>query len=369
MTLRHQYTKAEQYDRTAGSTTTINFDNNGVYFPSTTNSSALELSTRLSNTAANHLILGYTKVHDDRDPIGGDFPFLLINDASGGTIRIGSEEFSTANLLDQNTFTLTDNFKLYKRNHTLTFGTHDEFYSFYNVFIGQYFGTYRFASDSAFINGANAIEYDRAYSLIDDAPGDETKAAADFNAMQLGFYVQDEWNVSDKFTLSGGIRLDIPVITTDPAVDTHFNNVTLPILKAAYPIAEDIEAGKAPDGQLMLSPRLGFEYDVTGNRKTIIRGGLGVFTSRIPFVWPGAIFTNNGLTIGRVDETNVGGPVTFRPDVNNQYTNPTFSIPSGEIDLFAKDFKYPQIFRTNLAWDQKFGNGWEFSLKVFSPRH
>jgi hypothetical protein len=364
LTVRHQYTKAEQYDRISGSSTTINFDNNGVYFPSTTNSSAAELQTRFGQSASNELILGYTTVTDDRDGIGTDFPFLLINDVSGGTIRLGTDEFSTANLLDQSTFTLTDNFKLYKGNHTFTFGTHNEFYSFNNIFIGQNFGTYRFASIADFMNGVNAIEYDRSYSLVDDASGDETKAAADFNAMQLGVYLQDQWTLNSKFTLTGGIRLDVPVITTDPVEDTNFNEVALPKMQAAYEVAKDVVAGKAPDGQLMFSPRIGFEYDMDGDRTTILRGGVGIFTSRIPFVWPGAMFTNNGLTVGRVDETNLGGSVVFSPDVNAQYTNPNFAVPSGQVDVFTKDFKYPQVFKTNLALDHKFGNGWQTSFEV-----
>ena len=370
LTLRHQYTKAEQWDRNSGSTTTINFDNNGIYFPSTTNSSALELNSRFGLKTSNNLILGYTSVHDDRDAIGNDFPFVVIRDVSNGQIRLGTEEFSTSNLLDQKTFTLTDNFKIYNNKHTLTLGTHNEFYSFNNIFIGQNFGSYTFPDLNSFITpdslgNYNASGYVRSYSLIDEASGDETKASADFDAMQLGLYAQDEWLVNNKFTLMYGLRLDVPVITTDPVEDVVFND-TVEVFQAAYPVAEGIEAGHAPDGQLMLSPRIGFEYDVKGNRNTIIRGGLGIFTSRIPFVWPGAMFTNNGLTIGRVTEVDLSPQpykVPFIADVNTQYTNPNFAIPSGQVDIFVKDFKYPQVFKTNLAWDQKFGNGFEFSLE------
>jgi len=367
LTLRHQYTYAEQFDRNSGSTTTINFDNNGVYFPSTTNSSAAELNSRFGVNTSNNLILGFTAVHDDRDAIGDDFPFVIIRDQSNGTIRFGTEEFSTSNLLDQTTFTLTDNFKLYKGDHTFTFGTHDELYSFKNIFIGQNFGSYTFPSLNSFITpdtfgNYNATGYVRSYSLIDSFSGDDAKAAADFNAMQLGFYVQDEWIINNKLTLTGGIRLDVPIISDDPVADTVFNTY-IDVFKAAYPVAEGIEAGKAPDGQLMLSPRIGFQWDVSGNRNTTIRGGVGVFTSRIPFVWPGAMYTNNGLTIGRVTETDLGAPVPFIADVDSQYIHPEFSIPSGQVDLFTKDFKYPQVFKTNLAWDQKFGNGFELSLE------
>lgn len=356
LTLRHQYTKAEQFDRFGGSPNTINFSNNGIFFPSITNSTALELNSRFGAKASNNLIVGYTRVRDDRDPLGGDFPYVFINDGAG-TIRLGSEEFSTANALDQDIITLTDNFKLYKGNHTITIGTHNEFYSIYNLFIGQNYGTYRFSSLSSFLNNEAAIEYDRAYSLVDNLTGDGSAAAAEFNAMQLGLYVQDEWSITNKFTLTGGLRVDLPIITSDPQEDTYFNDVALPKMQQFWEVANNVEAGKSPDGQIMISPRLGFNYDLKGNKKTIIRGGLGIFTSRIPFVWPGAMFNNNGLTLGRVDETNAGTPILFQSDITKQYTNPNFSVPSGQVDLFTKDFKYPQVLRGNLAVDQELPGG------------
>lgn len=362
LTLRHQYTKAEQFDRFGGSSNTINFSNNGIFFPSITNSSAVELNSRFGANLSNNLILGYTKVNDDRDPLEGDFPYIYINDGTG-TIRLGSEEFSTANALEQDIFTLTDNFKIYSGNHTFTIGTHNEFYKIYNLFIGQNYGTYRFSSLSSFLNGEQAIEYDRAYSLVDNVTGDGSKAAAEFNAMQLGLYVQDEWTVNRNFTLTGGIRVDLPIITSDPTEDTYLNDTALPKMVPFYPVAADVEGGKAPDGQIMISPRLGFNYDVTGDGKTKLRGGLGIFTSRIPFVWPGAMFSNNGLTLGRVDETNIPGGVNFNPDVTKQPTNPNFAVPSGQVDLFTKDFKYPQVFRANLAVDQKLPGGIDATLE------
>ncbi|MDX1941894.1 MAG: TonB-dependent receptor, partial [Saprospiraceae bacterium] len=109
LTLRHQYTRAEQYDRFAGSSNTINFSNNGIYFPSITNSSALELNSRFGDKFSNNLILGFTTVRDDRDAIGSDFPYVFIEDGGSNVLRFGTEEFSTANALDQDIFTITDN--------------------------------------------------------------------------------------------------------------------------------------------------------------------------------------------------------------------------------------------------------------------
>ena len=351
LTIRHQYTKAEQFNRFAGGRNTINFSNNGIYFPSTTNSSAIELNSRFGTEFSNNLILSYVAVRDNRQTMGDPFPYVFIEDVSDGVIRFGSEEFSTANRLDQDILSITNNFNIYKGAHKITLGTHNEFYSAYNVFIGQNFGTYRYATLNDFLTNQPASRYDRSYSLVDNVTGPETSAAADFNAIQLGFYAQDEWSVNRNFTITAGVRLDIPIITTDPGKDTYFNNTALPKFVAKYPEAEGIVAGQAPDGQLMFSPRLGFSYDTDGSGRNILRGGVGIFTSRIPFVWPGAMFTNNGMTIGRVDQRNIVGGVFFRPDINNQYVHPNPALPQGQVDIFTKDFKYPQVFRTNLAYD------------------
>lgn len=352
LTIRHQYTKAEQYNRFAGSPNTINFSNNGIYFPSTTNSSALELNSIFGNHYANNLIMSYVRVRDNRSPTGADFPYIYINDSGNGQIRIGSEEFSGANELNQDIFAITNNFQIFRGNHTITVGTHNEFYSLYNLFIPQNFGTYRYASIDAFINNESPTAYNRGYSLVDDITGSGSKAAADFSAMQLGLYAQDEWTVNSQFVLSYGLRIDVPIITSDPKEDGFINSTALPAIAQYYDSANNTRGGKAPDGQIMFSPRAGFTYSTLNQMNMIVRGGAGVFTSRIPFVWPGAMFNENGLTRGSVTLANLtaaGQTVTFRPDVNNQYTHPNISLPQGDISLFSEDFKYPQVFRTNLA--------------------
>lgn len=174
--------------------------------------------------------------------------------------------------------------------------------------------------------------------------------------MQLGFYVQDEWQVNQAFTLTGGLRLDIPVLLTDPTEDTYFNNTALPAIQQFYDV-EGARAGQMPSGQLMFSPRIGFKYAMNDERTTILRGGAGIFTSRIPFVWPGGAYTNNGLTIGGLNERDIEGDIDFIADYTRQYTNPNFTVPSGQMDLFTEDFKYPQVFRTNLAIDHMLPGG------------
>ena len=349
--IRHHYTKGHMINAYASNPGNINFDNTGQDFISVTNSSSLELKSYFSNKFANKLIIGYTNVNDDRDPMGENFPWLEIDDGSG-TIHVGSEQYSTGNQLKQSIFTITDNFQIYKGKHTFTIGTHNEFYSIYNLYLRQNFGVYEYDDLDQFLNDDPATTYYSSYSLVDDITGDGTAAGIDFNFMQLGVYIQDEFQVSDEFKISAGIRLDIPIFYEEPYTNVGFNDSTLAKIDAFYDV-EGVKAGQMPKTQFMISPRIGFNYDIGGNKMTQIRGGVGIFTSRIPFVWPGGVYNNNGYNIGGSYAVNQ----VFNPQWDDQPTTTdlggTESLPSGQMDLFVEDFKFPQVLKGNIGIDQK----------------
>jgi hypothetical protein len=353
--LRHHYTKNISYDPSRSSNTAINFYNNGIYFPSTTNSTAAELKSNWQNHA-NSLILGFTNVNDNRNPLGSNFPYLYILDGKG-YINAGSETFSTGNDLIQNTLTLTDNFNIYKGRHNFTIGANVEFSHAYNLYMRQAYGQYTYASLSDFMNDSSAMQYDRGYSLVDDVVGDGSKAAADFNVLTWGIYAQDEFQVTDNLRLTGGLRIDMPMYLTTPKAVNDFDT-TLAKIQAAGLDTYNAQAGKMPQSRIMLSPRIGFNWDVTGKEETQLRGGIGLFVSRMPLVWPGGCYTNNGLTVGGVLYKHAWGlPIPFIPQWDQQYTATDFGatdpIPSGQVDLFSKDFKFPKVMRASLAVDQK----------------
>lgn len=355
--VRHSYTNNEAVNASGSNNYNINFYNYAEYFPSVTNSSAVELKSNWSDKS-NNLIIGYTRVRDDRDPYGANFPAVLIYDGDGN-INFGSEPYSTANQLDQDVITLTDNFILNKGIHTITIGTNNEYSSTYNLFMRKNFGEYRYDNLDDFLNDNPAYQYERGYSLIPgDITGDGAKAAAEFRMLQLGLYGQDEIQFRDNIKVTVGIRFDMPMFLDKPEADNHFNTVTAPMIEAAGYDLEGAEAGKMPNTQILISPRLGFNWDVFDDQKLQVRGGLGIFTSRLPLVWPGGSFTNNGVTIGGVyHRSSWGDDIYFNPDWNNQYENPDFGYTDapygGQIDLFAEDFKFPQMFRANLAIDKK----------------
>ncbi|MBN2349402.1 MAG: TonB-dependent receptor [Bacteroidales bacterium] len=369
--LRHSYTKSILTDASSSSSRSLGFSNNYMYFPSTTNTTSLELKSNWENFS-NSLLVSSTFVRDDRDPLGTDFPAVQIRDGNG-TIYFGSEPYSTANELNQNILTFTDNFQLYKGSHTLTFGMNHEFASAYNLFIRKNYGEFRFRNMDDFMNSGLAYQYERGYSLVDNITGDGSAAAADFNMVQLGFYAQDEWQINANFKVTYGIRGDIPLFVTDPMVDDHFNNVTVPLIEAAGWDLKGAEAGKMPGAKLMLSPRVGFNWDVKGKQYTQIRGGVGIFTSRLPLVWPGASYNNNGVAIGGVYQqrpywSGVDPDIPFNSDWQNQYDNGYFGLTEnaygGQVDLFTEDFKFPQIFRANFGIDQKLLLGLIGTLEV-----
>ncbi len=359
LSLRHSYVYAENLDASTSSRTVVNFENNSVYFPSTTNSTALELKSVLSPNLSNNLTLGATFVNDDRDQAGDPFPFVTIRDGAG-TIRFGSEPFSTANQLKQKVYTITDNLEFYKGRHTFTLGTHNEFYNTYNLFMGNAFGSYQYDSLSGFMNDLNATRMDVSYSLIDDKVGDGSKGAAEFSAMQLGIYVQDEFQASDRLKLTLGLRLDVPIFNDNTLENEQFNDSTVTLIQTA---GYDIQGAKTGDfigSQLLFAPRFGFNYDVKGDNSMQVRGGLGIFNSRVPLVWPGGAYNNNGLTVGG----DVYNNQPFNPVWNEQPRRvaPGEGSPAGQIDLFASDFKLPQVFKTNLGYDHQLPFGLVLSL-------
>jgi hypothetical protein len=359
LVLRHSYTYGENISNSRSSTA-LRFYNNGIFFPSTTNSSGLELNSILSNNISNQLSLGFTRVVDDRDPIGDPFPTVLINLSGGRSITLGSEYSSVANKLTQNIYSLTDDVTLFKGKHTITFGTHNELYSFYNLFVQNIFGSYAYNSLANFETVGTVGEvaptyYAKSYSFDTTDDPYQTNGAAKWKAAQIGFYAQDEYQVADNFQVTGGLRIDVPLFFDKPEANDQFNT--------SY-ASQEVATGVLPESKIMWSPRVGFNWDVFSNKTTQVRGGTGLFTGRVPFVWISNQFSNNGQLNGTYSTgssassatpiTNPAG-VKFTADPFSQKTATDYGKVAGRgaINVVDKNLKFPQVFRTNLAVDQK----------------
>ncbi|MGB5236867.1 MAG: carboxypeptidase regulatory-like domain-containing protein [Flavobacteriaceae bacterium] len=366
LSFRHGYVKAENLEARNSTATDIGFINGSEFFETVTNSSALELNSQFGNKFSNNFIMTYTRVRDDRDPSGDPFPTVGIQD-DAGDIEFGSEPFSTANLLNQDIFVITNNFQIYSGAHAITVGTNLEWSSTKNLFFAFNYGDYTFEDQfdettgaltstglNQFLTQQNANVYQHGYSLVGStAVGDESDGAAEFGLFQAGLYVQDEWQITDNLKGTFGLRIDAP-FWEDGSVNDDFNTRTIPLLEAEGKNLQGARVGQAIDAKIHWAPRVGFNWDVEGKGDTQVRGGIGVFTSRVPLVWPGATYNNNGITGGFVFIADDDGQ-PFEPDVNNQFKDPLPGTGGvgGNIDIFAKDFKLPQVTKFNIGVDQK----------------
>ncbi|MBP1594138.1 MAG: hypothetical protein H6Q12_1156 [Bacteroidetes bacterium] len=361
-TLRYSYLDANQLIF-SNSANALHFNNNGYTMNDKTHSLVAEFNSRLSNELANELRVGYTRVRDSRDIDGKPIPYVKINLTSSKSVELGSERYSAANYLNQDVWTLTDNLAWFKGDHTLTAGTHNEFFKFKNLFIRENYGSYVYNSLNDFLSIGTANEvapYEYNYSFSKEDVTGSKRWAPTFGAAQLGLYLQDDWNVTDLFRLTYGVRMDIPVFFDKPGDNNTFN-------KSSIAKEYNVATNQMPSSTPMFSPRIGFRWNLDNSRKTLVRGGLGIFTGRIPFVWISNNFSNTGVEYSRTRlqakdmASAMASGFKFQIDPAKQY------VPSGtmssEIDVVDKKFKFPQVFRANLALEHTFAYGIKGSLE------
>ncbi|MFZ1785387.1 MAG: carboxypeptidase regulatory-like domain-containing protein [Ferruginibacter sp.] len=363
VSLSYRYNDGFRNNTSRSSNSTINFFNNGILFPSTTHSGSLEFNSKFNNNVNNKLLITMTQVVDDRGAIGSNFPRVTINDGTG-RIVFGTEEFSTGNYLKQNNIALFDVFKYYKGKHILSIGTDNEISNSTNIFIRQNYGSYVFKDLATFLGGGTADTYNRTYSLLDPpgTTGDASlEAAAKFNTLRLGFFAGDEIKVNNNLTVTLGLRADNTKFITTPKTDQFFNDTAIGKL-SVYHDLKGARSGQISSPKWSLNPRIGVVYKLP-EEGIIIRGGMGLFTGRVPLVWPGGVYNNNGISLAGIFRSNV----LFRPNPDGQYVASDFGInvpvPSGQVDLIAKDFRMNKIFRTSLAVDKQLGKKWKLTIE------
>ncbi len=322
------------------------------------NSFTAELNSSFSNKYSNKFQVGYSAFRDFREiPTSDlDFPMVDIGNGSGGFLTsFGTEPFSANNILNTDVIQISDNFDVYQGKHTFSFGTYNEIYKFQNGFAPAYFGLYQFASLNDFYESArdgiagNVQRYEIRWAAnpTGEFPLVETRA------VQLGFYAQDKYEINSKLNFTLGLRADIPMINSDIQRNTQAETFT-------FRDGEKILTDQLQENSVLLSPRLGFNWDVAGNKKTQIRGGSGVFTGRVPYVWISNQASNNGVLFGSSVFSGAAlNNLVFTPDVNANKPTGSAATASTSYNLAVtdKNFKFPQVWRTNIAVDQDFGNG------------
>ena len=320
---------------------TLQFENAGYEINNELQSILFELNSNIGDNVTNKLQVGYTSFNDFRKPFSTPAPsFTILKDGSPYIIA-GHEPFSINNKLKQTVFQLTNNLTYFTGDHTITLGFSFEKFKFGNSFNlgvygarGVFFPTSGSVDD--FINDPSIADDLAAATAAHESltqAGQGNPGGFNWYKMDVGqmaFYVQDEWAVSDNFRVTFGIRFDKPLYFNSSQYAQKFIDTQccyFPFLEYTDPDTGDAAffySTEMPTNEILFSPRFGFNWDVNGDKKLQIRGGSGIFTGRLPFVW-----------------------------IGNQIGSPNFFF----YQVVDPNFKWPQVWRTNIGADYRFDNG------------
>jgi hypothetical protein len=268
------------------------------------------------------------------------FPSVRVDFPDGTNLQFGTEFSSQANKLNQDVVELTDDYTFLKGRHTFTVGTHNEFYQFWNLFIQGFNGDYRFSSIANFAAGI-AGSYTHNFSNTSNP-----EEAASFSVRQFGAYAGDRWRLADNFTLTYGIRFDRPSFPTAPLAN--------PVPVTDFGLRTDVTPSPTS-----WSPRVGFNWDLSGGKGTQrqVRGGIGLFSGRTPYVWLSNQYGNTGVQFTNLSVTfNANNQIPFVANPDAQPTTVSGGATGRQtLNLIDPDYKYPEIIRGNLAMDHELG--------------
>jgi outer membrane receptor protein involved in Fe transport len=334
---------------------------NGFTTKNNNNSTVVQLYSYFSGGKSNEFILGYNTVKDERIvPVRAPEISIGVTPPGGtsptASITVGTEQFSPGNLLEQKILELQNNFTLPWESHTFTFGARYERTDIFNNFAQQAFGAYKFANIAA-LRAGTPLNYAFAYS--NGGP-----IAAEFDVGQSSLYAQDQWNLTPKLSLTYGLRVDMPMFGDAPVA----NDTIAARFRAAG--INDVRTDSKPKNQLLWSPRVGLNWDPTGDRKNQIRAVAGIFTGPPPLIMIGNSYANTGLGLVRLLCSGTGNVPAFTTDVDalpRACAGQTAPLPgqagTAGINVTNPDFKYPQNFTGSLGFDRQLPWGTIFTFE------
>ena len=366
----------------------MSFKNSGYTVEDNTRSIVLQLDSKLSETWSNNFIAGYDKQIEDRGLQGGGFfPTIDIKNGqpnaapipgySTGNLTlmsVGLDPFTQGNKLNYSTLHFTDNVTKYLGKHTLLFGANYEHFKSENLFFSGSNGVFIFNSLDEFYNAANeSLALSGAPSIVNLPVRTQFRYSAlpggveplqILKSDKIDVYVQDEVKVSEQLKVTVGVRA-----TRVSFANTAIENLT--VTNMSFANGQKLNTGDMPNTQYLFEPRVGFNLDVTGNATTQVRGGSGIFTGRPPLVFLSNAIGNNGVLTGIVDVSDAAvgtGGYGFTTNPNQYFTPATPTLPSTfDLAFTDKKYKFPQVWKTTIAIDQKFPLGFVGTIEgIFS---
>ena len=336
----------------------------------TQSSTVAELKTRFAGQWFNDAIAGYTSMHDQRNPTSDPaFPQVeIVGRTPGTTIFLGTDREASIFNMRQKTMELTDNLSWNLGKHHLLLGTHNELYNIDYGFVNSWNGRVSYPSIDDFLAG-DPTRVRGSYNYIDNTrPYILAHPGAVFHINFFSAYLQDDMQLTDKFKVTVGFRGDYSDVPQKQILsEKTTSGLTDPFYGTTYSYTPMNRITGNYLGRIQVSPRLGFNYDIKGDKSVVVRGGTGIFTGRIPFAWLGYAFYNNGDTYGAYDQNVINGTSQFAAGtdplkINSQQGIAPFAAANGQlvnspqagksqVDLVDNRFVMPQEWRTSLALD------------------
>ena len=389
LALRYNYTKNRVWNAPNRSSmdggTRMSGDRMGQYSMSFANSMysqdnlvysfSADLNSRLTETLSNQLLFTYSKLDDIRDTDSSEFPFIDITKDDNNYMALGYELFTYNNAVHNTIWNVKDDVTYYMGKHKIMGGRSFEHQMADNQYMRNGTGYYRYEW-----NDDPATMFNAAPEIVCLTYGynGESKPAARVQFNKAGIYAQDDWNITDNFKMTLGLRVD----------GLFFNNGDLMTNKAIYDLDYDgrhIDTGKWPSNSFTFSPRLGFTYDVFGDKVLKIRGGSGLFSGRLPLVFFTNMPTNGGMVQyqAQINASNAakkgftmdefrGGPIASIGQLKEKLFTlgyPSTIVPEdgtvpSAICGVDPDFKMPQVWKTSLAVDYQLPLSFPMSITV-----
>ena len=388
LALRYNYTKNKAWNpvnRTSmdgGSQSA--YDRMGQYSMSYANSMyaqdnnvhsfSLDFNSRFSENLSNHLLATFSKLDDIRSTNSSEFPFIdILDGADENYIALGYELFTYNNAVHNTIWNIKDDVTYYLGQHKIMAGLNFEHQMADNQYMRNGTGYYRYNSLDDFLTGATPQIVNLTYGY-----DGEQKPASRVQFNKLGFYAQDEWDIVDNFKLTYGLRID----------GLFFNNGDLMTNNAIYDLdynGRHIDTGKWPKSSVTFSPRIGFTYDVLGDKSLKIRGGSGLFSGRLPLVFFTNMPTNSGMIQyqAQINAANAakngfsmdefkGGIIPNVEDLKQklfslgypQTVKPEDGTVPSSISAVDNKFKMPQVWKSSLAVDYQIPVSFPFTATV-----